>query len=185
MHRARFLVLVFLALSVPTGCTLLSGKEEETVTPAEARQEIDALLARFVAEAEARGRTSVFGKETGAVVATVQVLVTEVIDPARPSTCGFGSWSETAPRIQIAISKRCWGDLAAEDREALVFHELGHAVLARQHDDRRLPNGSWHSMMTPGSLRYLYSGGNLERRSYYLDELFDSNTPPPAWGEEA
>ena len=80
---------------------------------------------------------------------------------------------------------------ADEQREALVFHELGHCVLGRGHDDSTLPNGDHKSLMNQSDLAVytscIYVIGNEPcdlrfRRTYYLDELFDENAPVPDWG---
>ncbi len=82
-----------------------------------------------------------------------------------------------------------------EAREELVFHELGHCLLGRTaHRTSRLPNGEYASVMN-GKESGLYSscvydiGGanngcdDRYKRTYYLDELFDENTPAPDWAK--
>ncbi|MEO0468092.1 MAG: hypothetical protein AAF206_00620 [Bacteroidota bacterium] len=71
-------------------------------------------------------------------------------------------------------------------REILVFHELGHCILTRispnsGHTDVKLPNGNLASIMrSTGEQVY---GGNMNafKRAYYLDELFNPETPAPDW----
>ena len=71
----------------------------------------------------------------------------------------------------------------ANDRaleELTVFHELGHCLLKRDHLDAALPNGESKSIMATSVGPY-YSGANGHKRKYYLDELFNTGTPAPAW----
>ena len=41
----------------------------------------------------------------------------------------------------------CWTGTAIQNREALVFHELGHCLLGCNHRDDLLPNGADVSFM--------------------------------------
>lgn len=58
---------------------------------------------------------------------------------------------------------------------------MGHSVLSRQHVNDTLMNGDYKTMMFGGNQFDLYNNFTQERRDYYLDELFDPNTPPPSW----
>ncbi len=62
-----------------------------------------------------------------------------------------------------------------------MFHELGHMVLDRFHRDDRLPNNSYASLMVSRGTAGFYVGNAANRRTYYLDELFDEETPVPGW----
>lgn len=67
-------------------------------------------------------------------------------------------------------------------KEAMIFHELGHALLDRRHKD-----GGWFQGLTPYSLMNgtgnlpNYTGQFSDHRKYYIDELFNENTPAPEW----
>ena len=96
-------------------------------------------------------------------------------------------------KIIIIRNSSCWLDAPSQDREALVFHELGHCLLERNHRDDTLPNGAVSSIMySENDGPYspcIYDIGDDQscnftgRRSYYIDELFDPSTPVPDWGE--
>lgn len=80
----------------------------------------------------------------------------------------------------VFISPGCW-DVAPESaREALMFHELGHALLKRDHKTTTLPNGEHASIMTPDP-SMLYNEYTAKKRSYYFQELFEPNTIAPDW----
>ena len=91
--------------------------------------------------------------------------------------------------ISINPNIQCW--FTAEQQETLVFHELGHCILGRPHEDGRLPNGDFKSLMNANDLSpyssCVYPVDNEPcddryKRPYYLDELFDEKTPVPDWG---
>lgn len=90
-----------------------------------------------------------------------------------------------SPGIAIKADDACWTNGNYESRERLVFHELGHALLDKLHINEVLENGHTKSIMCGGAdppcgrqPSYLDCP---EYREYYLDELFDQNTPPPLW----
>ena len=80
-------------------------------------------------------------------------------------------------------------------KEEIIFHELGHCLLNRNHKDSKFPIDDFSSIMrTVGLLQY----GDLTRftslfqpptdikpyrRDYYIEELFDENTPAPCWSD--
>lgn len=108
--------------------------------------------------------------------------------------CGACNSNSLDNNIQKIISinpeLNCWN--SPEEEEALLFHELGHCILGREHDASLLPNGDPKSIMIPNDL-LLYAPCVYDidpgapcnerfKRSYYIDELFDVNTPVPDWG---
>ena len=89
--------------------------------------------------------------------------------------------------IRIEIDRTYWKDLtgkAGEDlmKEDLLFHELGHGLLGRSHLNSTLDNGDWKSIMCGGTKvndrpwNINYRG---VRRQYYIDELFNVESPVP------
>lgn len=88
----------------------------------------------------------------------------------------------------------CWKGSVSQNRESLVFHELGHCLLNRSHRNDLLPvlnKDAPASIMnvTPLGLYEpcVYQLGDPKdcdkryRRVYYISELFDSKTPIPNW----
>lgn len=108
-----------------------------------------------------------------------------------PAACGQClRQAGRTPRITLSTTASCWKDAGAEEREALVFHELGHCWLNRDHRDDRFPNDAYASLMNAGDVtvyavcRYPINNDACDkrpRRPYYHDELFDPATPAPAW----
>jgi hypothetical protein len=58
-------------------------------------------------------------------------------------------------------------------REELIFHELGHCVLFKGHNRRRLPSGMPESIMYPSIVGPRYY--NRKNRAYYIWELFSNS----------
>lgn len=82
----------------------------------------------------------------------------------------------------VVINESSWRNMEGDDerKEHLIFHELGHCYLKREHTIASLPNGEPISLMTNvGSL--IYSG--TIRKKYYVDELFNETIPVPDWGK--
>ncbi|MDB4293220.1 hypothetical protein N9954_07395, partial [Maribacter sp.] len=73
------------------------------------------------------------------------------------------------------------------EKENLIFHELGHALLQRGHTNGTLPNGSQKSLMcaseTCNNYR-VYNSNQNEQRSYYLDELVSIPNTVPDWAAQ-
>lgn len=96
------------------------------------------------------------------------------------------------PRIVLSTDRECWQAASAFERECLVFHELGHCLLNREHLSRRFPKGQYVSLMNPDDIgvyaicRYPINDDACDKRprqGYYHDELFNPATPAPAWGQ--
>jgi hypothetical protein len=73
----------------------------------------------------------------------------------------------------VSLNKDFWATATDIQKEILVFHELGHCVLNRRHDDRLKQLGSY--INAPASLMYSMPYGYeivfKEFRTYYLNEL--------------
>lgn len=91
----------------------------------------------------------------------------------------YSETEEAAPTIHLDTLSDNW-TAGPYTREALVFHELGHCVLGRGHTSELLLNSNYKSIMKPSG-DPIYNSFTLYKREYYIDELFDENTPPPAW----
>lgn len=99
--------------------------------------------------------------------------------------CGYGWWTYPGrgnPRMEIRETGPCWTDRTDLEKENLVFHELGHSLLERLHTNATLPNGTTPKSLMCGdgfcsNYQTFFADGPL--RSYYLDELFDPQTPFP------
>lgn len=89
------------------------------------------------------------------------------IEHGRAGVCYL--WS--SGYAEIEIDPDFWQTFTEEQREQLVFHELGHCVFKRQHDNTTTDN-------CPTSVMRSYMFNTLEiyqcylpRYEYYIDEL--------------
>ena len=91
-------------------------------------------------------------------------------DISENHVAGQCSYSYARPRM-ITIDIPFWNRASQLGREMIIFHELGHCVLNRDHDERQFASGFCKSIMRSGTCccRDAYTAQN---RSYYLDELF-------------
>lgn len=74
---------------------------------------------------------------------------------------------------RVVIDGTFWNRYDFYEREFIVFHELGHCILGRDHDDSADSANRCKSIMSSGS------GGCINNysektRTDYLDELFDN-----------
>lgn len=73
----------------------------------------------------------------------------------------------------ITIDQNFWDQASHLLREMVVFHELGHCVLGRGHEESAFSNGICRSIMRSGlgTCRDAYIPQN---RDYFIEELFSS-----------
>jgi hypothetical protein len=84
---------------------------------------------------------------------------------------------------RIIIDRDWWNGANEKNKEWLIFHELGHCFLNRNHKNEKNINGECLSFMK-GKENSFDCSENLYStlwRDYYIDELFDENTTFPDW----
>nr|WP_321232808.1 hypothetical protein [uncultured Psychroserpens sp.] len=120
------------------------------------------------------------------------LLVSQSEESQQFGYCGLGyryyNGTENA-HVEIVYNGNCWIDLTDIERENLMFHEFGHALLARPHkgDPPTFPNGSARSLMCSSVYCYafhIYTNYQETQRSFYLDELLDETINTPSWAGE-
>jgi hypothetical protein len=134
-------------------------------------KEIDSLLIVFSSEAQKRGKALTFN--------STKVKFFDVL-----AKRGYWGFYNTESK-EIELDSTIWFNLDIAEKEWLLYHELGHALLNRDHISMTLKSGEFKSIMYDGrNVGY----GNLYffgfRRKYYIDELLDSNIPLPDWSEK-
>ena len=157
---------------------LSCGKEEDFIYDVPA--EFEPYVVRFMNEAKARGK---------------DILIDNLIikkDSTLPTQyCAISNTISEKNDVQKIISINvpyCWQNDV--QLEALIFHELGHCVLGRVHDNTLMPKGDPKTMMYPDNISvyspcvyFIGSCDLLYRRPYYIDELFNPLTPVPDWAK--
>ncbi len=91
------------------------------------------------------------------------------------NVAGLCSYGYASPG-NITIDQAFWNRSNNLSREMILFHELGHCFLKRDHKEDVFANGYCQSIMRSGTCccRDAYT---LENRTYYLDELFNAMLP--------
>ena len=81
--------------------------------------------------------------------------------------CNFYSHSPN----HVIIDSEFWSRASDNFKEMIVFHELGHCILNRDHREGRTNSGFCVSIMRSGELpcRDAYTDVN---KPYYVEELF-------------
>ncbi len=103
----------------------------------------------------------------------IRGTIEEIHEDNIAGTCSFGGRTNFR---DVVIDESFWDNSSQLSREYIVFHELGHCFLGRDHEEACLANRSYASLMRSGlgSCRDNY---NFSTRDYYLDELFGVLTP--------
>ena len=93
--------------------------------------------------------------------------ISEIHESGVAGSCQYGSAIDN----HVTIDETFWSRSNNLNREFVVFHELGHCALFRNHDERQNAQGLCLSLMRSGTgtCRDAYS---VENRDAYLDELF-------------
>jgi len=73
----------------------------------------------------------------------------------------------------ITIDRAFWNQSSHLLKEMIIFHELGHCILGRGHEESSFPNGICRSIMRSGlgNCRDAYISQN---RDYFIEELFST-----------
>lgn len=117
-------------------------------------------------ETEARSRGFDYDLEALNILGDIEEIHQENV----AGSCKYGSHINN----EVTIDQSFWNRSSNLYKEFVVFHELGHCVLLRGHDESANNQGQCLSIMRSGtgSCRDSYSHQNREA---YLDELFYQN----------
>jgi len=91
-------------------------------------------------------------------------------------TCNTGN-------VTIEIDRESWRSFSNVNKEWLIFHELGHCILGRDHNNEKNDNGECRSVMNE-TINNLNCSTNLCSslwKDYYFDELFEVRKDFPDW----
>ena len=143
--------------------------------------EFEPYVKQFIAEAKTRGE-----------IISIDNLIIKYDSTLSVQYCATSNVTSKRNDIQRIIlfnTHKCWQNSA--QLECLIFHELGHCILGREHDSSLMPKGDAKTIMYPDDIALyspcVYSVGStcdfLYRRPYYIDELFNPSTPVPDWAK--
>lgn len=93
--------------------------------------------------------------------------IEEIEEEGVAGTCHFNSHQSNI----VTIDQSFWNSASSNQKEMVVFHELGHCVLGRDHREEENNENACLSIMNSGTTgcQIFYNETN---REYYLDELF-------------
>ncbi len=83
---------------------------------------------------------------------------------------GTCNYHQGEPNV-VTIDLEFWNASSNLRREMVVFHELGHCYLGRDHREAAFDNGICTTIMNSGTSG-CFVAYTSENREYYLDELF-------------
>ena len=156
-------------------CFLFLSCKDRNVKVYEVPKEVQPYVSSFLAEAGKRGQRLVID----------DLIVTYKFNIISSQTQAAGLCRRRyghTPIIYIDTTSPNW-KISNNSKEQLIFHELCHCILNRSHKKDTLLNGNPASIMKPSG-ETLYGPVLTDfKRTYYIDELFDINTEPPAWAQ--
>lgn len=85
-------------------------------------------------------------------------------------TCSYGGFQN---HRDVVIDQSFWDRASNLAREYIVFHELGHCYLFRDHLESCLDNRTYASIMRSGIETGCRDNYNIQTRDFYIDELMD------------
>lgn len=118
---------------------------------------------RFEEEATKRG------VKVDLVAARVTGVIEEISEDDVLGQCNFNPRQPN----HLLIDKTFWAAASDRFREFVVFHELGHCSLFRDHREDVLPTGACASIMRSGK-EDCRDNYNSTTRNNYLDELYNT-----------
>lgn len=145
----------------------LTSCQKETIVPEAKIQfsnvdpELWSYYSNFETEAKLRG----FDYDLDALQISGEII--EIPEDNVAGSCKFGSHIHN----EVTIDQEFWNRSTTSLKEFVVFHELGHCVLLRDHDESVDNQGRCLSLMRSG-LTDCRDNYNQQSRSRYLDELF-------------
>lgn len=163
-----FIYLVFFGACIDER---IESPEEFTQGPKEYPNVHQALWTHFeVFEEEARER----GYEVDLAQANIHGSIEVINDGDVAGVCSYGGGQR---HRDVTIDKSFWNRASHNYREYIVFHELGHCFLFRDHYEACLTNRTYASLMRSGngSCRDNYTAST---RDYYINELFETIVGP-------
>jgi hypothetical protein len=89
------------------------------------------------------------------------------LDSSKLGLCTRGRGTPT-----ITINEASWKALDEEEKEILLFHEMGHCILELTHNNAQAGDRKWASLMLQWPQRISDYGS---RKEGYLKELFQGS----------
>lgn len=168
-------ILVLTALLfILTSC----GESIEDFTSAFQNEELKVYLDRFGDEAASR--------DVSLDLSKVEVVYASEIFINGQAVCSrsFENFENQGNgRIEISRVANCWENRSDQEQENLIFREFGAVILDRITNNAKLPNDLPTSLMCSDcDIFSLIEPSTIDRRDYYMNELFEIDQEVPDWG---
>ncbi len=102
--------------------------------------------------------------------ANVVGSIEDIDDGNVVGTCTYGGRQN---HRSVVVDESFWKRASPLYREYIVFHELGHCFLFRDHEESCLANRTYASIMRSGTGSTCRDNYNTQTRDFYIDELMD------------
>lgn len=93
-------------------------------------------------------------------------IIEEISDEGVAGTCQYGQHIH-----HVTVDKSFWNNASNLRREMVVYHELGHCVLHKDHTEDYNREGTCLSIMNSGTAPCTVAYTH-QNREYYINELF-------------
>lgn len=153
MIKYTFILFLFSSLIIGAGCNSFDAVETD--------EELLPYFEIFAKEAAKRGFTVDYEAER------IEGLIQDIVNPNIQGQCFR---NEEKPK-KVIIDVGYWDNANELEKQFIIYHELGHCFLGRDHLDGSDASGTCISIMhsNPGACDFLLTE---ENKSDYLDELF-------------
>lgn len=167
MKNIILIVLIF----TTTACGL---QKEKKITKYNVHPDLQSYVTTFSAKRAIAGNASAIKdleahfSDTIGTIGELGMVVGVCI--RSKTTTNNGLIQEVRETPVIKINRQYWESTAEADREQLMYHELGHCILKRDHDETLITHAQPESIMYPVHLgNALY----VDYYSHYINELFN------------
>jgi len=168
--KSKFLLFFSLLLFITTACSdsdlLVDSTVEEPEPEIVGYPDVDERLWPFFERFEEEGRKQGIEVDLRAENITGEIL--EIDEDRVAGQCSFNRFNPN----HVTIDLEFWNNASETFREFVVFHELGHCYLFRDHREDTNTNGTCRSIMRSGT-EDCRDNYNRFTRGSYLNELFD------------
>lgn len=168
MKRAtRKSILFLLSILILQSCQ----KDQAIILPTEPVQKqflnVDQALWTFYENFELAGKER--GLDIDLSASEITGAIADIAEDHVAGQCTYGTFIPG----DVVIDSDFWNNASYYLKEMVVFHELGHCFLHRDHIEEELGNGACASIMRSG-INGCFDNYNSQTRAYYLDELFEN-----------
>lgn len=159
---------------------LLNCQQEKVSLQSQYPAVFEPYVQKFLAEGKSRGYNM--------DLKGLKIYLRDSIPMAKDSNGILQNYEAYYQPSEHAIYFRTNGYNWNSTREEVFMHEMGHAILKREHRFDRFPDFDAQASVMGCPCPTAVSGWtNLDhqnRETYYYDELFNPSTPEPLWAKE-